>query len=86
MIVLEVLLQGHPHIQDILRVPIVPILRIENKLVIILFIVRLVKGVLVIGKDRVVMVLIVDTHFYLLLLRFVSLVRRRGAKHASFAA
>jgi hypothetical protein len=52
---------------------------------VLLLVIRLVDIVAV--KESVVTVLVVDTHcLYLVFLRFVSLDRWRGAKHASFAA
>jgi hypothetical protein len=77
MVVLEVLTKGHPHVEDILRVPVMPILRIENEFVILLLVICLVDIVAV--KESVVTVLVVETHFYLFFLRFFSLVRWRRA-------
>jgi hypothetical protein len=86
MVILEVLTKGHPHVEDVLRVPVVPVLRTEHELMVLLLVVSLIDVVAV--EESVVTVLVVDTHccFYLFFLRFVSLDRRRRAKHASFAA
>jgi hypothetical protein len=85
MVVLEVLAKGHPHVEDILRVPIVPVLRTEHELMILLLVIGVID---VVGTvESVVTVLVVDTHcFYLFFLRLDSLVRWRRAKHVSFAA
>jgi hypothetical protein len=79
MVVLEVLTKGHPHIEDILRVPVMPVRWAEHELVILLLVICLIDIVAV--KESVVTVLVVDTHFYLFFLQFVSLDRRRRAKH-----
>jgi len=60
MVVLEVLTKAHPHVEDILRVPVVPILRTENELVILLLVVCVID---VVGTvESVITVLVVDTH------------------------
>jgi hypothetical protein len=84
MVILEVLTKGHPHVEDILRVPVVPVRRIEHELMVLLLVVSLVDVVAV--EESVITVLVVDTHFYLFFLWLVSLVRWRRAKHVSFAA
>jgi hypothetical protein len=84
VVVLEVLTKGHPHVEDILRVPVVPVLGTENNLVVLLLVVGVVD--VVNTGESVVTVFVVDTHVYLLFLGLVSLVRWRRAKHASFAA
>jgi hypothetical protein len=77
MVILEVLTKGHPHVEDILRVPVMPILRTEDELMVLLLVICLVDIVAI--KESVVTVLVVDTHFYLFFLRLVSLVRWRRA-------
>jgi hypothetical protein len=85
MVVLEVLTKGHPHVEDVLRVPVVPVRRTEHELMVLLLVVSVVD---VVGaEESVITVLVVDTHcLYLFFLGLVSLVRWRRAKHVSFAA
>jgi hypothetical protein len=66
--ILEILTKRHPHVQNILRVPIMPLLWTEDELTVLLLIVRLVNGIVV--KESVIAVLVVETHFYLLSIRF----------------
>ena len=60
MVILEILTKGHPHVEDILRVPVVPIRRVEHELTVLLLIISLLD--LLADKDSVVTVLVVDTH------------------------
>jgi hypothetical protein len=65
MVVLKVLTKGHPHVEDILRVPVVPIRRTEKEIVVLLLVVCLIKVVAI--DESVVTVLVVDTHCWFLL-------------------
>jgi hypothetical protein len=86
VVVLEVLTKGHPHVEDILGVPVVPVLRTEHNLVVLLLVVGVID--VVNTGESVITVLVVDTHlgFYLLFLGLAFLDRWRRAKHVSFAA
>jgi hypothetical protein len=70
VVVLEVLTKGHPHVEDILRMPIVPVLGTEDKLVVLLLVIRLVKVIAV--DESVIAVLVVDTHCWFLLVFLTS--------------
>jgi len=75
VVVLEVLTEGHPHVEDILRVPVMPVLRAEHELMVLLLVVCLVD--LVAAKESIITVLVVDTHcLFLLVFLTAGLLKR----------